>query len=126
VTREAVVFEMIPALPDNVVGVVAKGEVTKDDYEQRLVPAVEDALTRHDKIRLLYVLGADFTGFTGGAAWEDGKLGLGHIGSWERIAVVAREAWIRHAVNVFGYLIPGEVKVYDLADEADASAWITS
>jgi hypothetical protein len=119
-------FEMIPALPDNVVGVVAKGEVTKDDYEQRLVPAVEDALTRHDKVRLLYVLGADFTGFTGGAAWEDGKLGLGHIGSWERIAVVAREAWIRHAVNVFGYLIPGEVKVYDLADEADASAWITS
>ncbi|HZM29440.1 MAG TPA: STAS/SEC14 domain-containing protein [Acidimicrobiales bacterium] len=125
-TREAVMFELIPALPDNVVGVVAKGEVTKDDYEQRLVPAVEDALTRHDKIRLLYVLGADFTGFTGGAAWEDGKLGLGHIGSWERVAVVAREAWVRHAVNLFGYLIPGEVKVYDLADEADASAWITS
>jgi SpoIIAA-like len=119
-------FELIPALPDNVVGVVAKGEVTKEDYEQRLAPAVEDALIRHDKIRLLYVLGADFTGFTGGAAWEDGKLGLGHIGRWERIAVVAREAWIRHAVNVFGYLIPGEIKVYDLPDEADASAWITS
>jgi hypothetical protein len=119
-------FEMIPALPDNVVGVVAKGQVTGEDYEQQLVPAVEDALGRHDKIRLLYVLGADFTGFTGGAAWEDGKLGLGHIGRWERIAVVAREAWIRHAVSVFGYLVPGEIKVYDLADEADASAWITS
>lgn len=119
-------IEMIPALPDNVVGIVAKGEVTKDDYVQRLVPAVEDALSRHDRIRLLYVLGADFTGFSGGAAWEDGKLGVGHIGRWERIAVVAREAWIRHAVNVFGYLSPGEVKVYDLADEADASAWITS
>ena len=39
---------------------------------------------------------------------------------------MAREAWVRHAVNLFGYLIPGEVKVYDLADEADASAWITS
>jgi hypothetical protein len=24
-----------------------------------------------------------------------------------------------------GYLIPGEVKVFDLADEADAAAWIT-
>ena len=62
----------------------------------------------------------------GGAAWEDGKLGMGHIGRWERITVVAREAWMRHAVTVFGYLIPGEVEAYDLADEADASAWITS
>jgi SpoIIAA-like len=72
------------------------------------------------------VLGADFTGFSGGAMWEDGKLGLGHITRWERIAVVAREAWVRHAVNAFGYLIPGEVMVFDLADEAGASAWITS
>ena len=119
-------IELIPAMPENVVGVVAKGEVTRDDYEQRLIPAVEAALAGHDKIRLLYVLGADFTGFSGGAMWEDGKVGLGHITRWERIAVVAREAWIRHAVNAFGYLIPGEVKAFDLADEADASAWITS
>ena len=119
-------LELIPALPDNVVGVVAKGEVTAQDYEQRLIPAVEAALADHDKIRLLYVLGADFTGFSGGAMWEDGKVGLSHITRWERIAVVAREAWIRHAVNAFGYLIPGEIKTFDLADEADASAWITS
>lgn len=33
---------------------------------------------------------------------------------------------MRHASNAFGYLIPGEVKVFDLADEADASGWITS
>ncbi len=118
-------LELIPALPDNVVGVVAKGEVTKEDYEQRLVPAVEEVLAAHDKARLLYVLGAEFTGFTGGAMWEDGKVGLGHIGRWERIAVVARQAWVRHAVNAVGYLIPGEVKVFDLADEADAAAWVT-
>jgi hypothetical protein len=119
-------IELIPALPDHVVGFVAKGEVTREDYEQHLAPAIEEALAGHDKIRLLYVLGADFTGFTGGAMWEDGKLGLSHLGRWERIAVVAREAWVRHAVNVFGYLIPGEVKVFDLEDEADAAAWVTA
>ena len=119
-------IEMIPALPDYVVGFVAKGEVTKEDYEQRLVPAVEQALAASDKVRLLYVLGADFTGFTGGAMWEDGKLGLSHLGRWERIAVVASEPWVRHAVNVFGYLLPGEVKVFDLKDEADAAAWVTA
>jgi hypothetical protein len=72
------------------------------------------------------VLGADFEGYSGGAAWEDGKLGMAHVTKWERIAVVTDEEWIRHSVNVFGYLIPGQVKVYSLADEAEASEWITS
>lgn len=119
-------FEMIPALPDNVIGFVAKGDVTSEDYEQVLIPAIEDALETNDKIRLLYVLGADFTGFSGGAMWDDGKVGLEHLTRWEKIALVSDKPWIRHAVNAFGYLIPGKVKVFDLADEADASAWVTA
>ncbi len=117
---------MIPALPDNVVGFVASGEVTADDYTGSIEPAVEAALAEHDKVRLLYVLGAEFEGFSGGAAWEDGKLGMGHLTRWEKIAFVSDKDWMRHAVNAMGYLIPGKVKVFDLDDEADASAWITS
>lgn len=45
-------IEMILALPDNVIGIVAKGEVTKEDYEQTLIPAVEEALATHDKVDL--------------------------------------------------------------------------
>ena len=119
-------FEMIPALPDNVIGFVVKGKVTSDDYEKVLTPAIESALENNEKIRLLYVLGADFTGFSGGAMWEDGQLGLEHITRWDRIALVSDKEWIRHAVNAFGYLIPGKVKVFDLDDEADASAWVTA
>ena len=119
-------IQMIPALPANVVGLVAKGEVTSEDYQEVLVPAVDTALETNDKVRLLYVMGADFEGYSGGAMWEDGKLGVEHLTRWERIAVVSDNAWIRHAVNVFGYLLPGEVKVFELEDEADASAWITS
>jgi hypothetical protein len=44
-------------LPDNVLGFEAKGEVTGDDYEQVLIPAVEKHLETAEKIRLLYVLG---------------------------------------------------------------------
>jgi hypothetical protein len=119
------VIEMIPALPPNVIGFVAKEEVTREDYEQRLMPAIDQALEDHDKVRLLYVLGADFTGYKGGAMWEDGKLGIEHLTRWERIAVVSDKSWVRHTVNVFGHLIPGQVKVFDLEHEADASAWIT-
>ena len=119
-------FELIPALPDDVIGIVAKGEVRQEDYEDVLVPAVEAALAAHDSVKLLYVLGPDFTGFSGGAMWEDGKLGMGHLTKWSKIALVTDHEGMLHAVGAFGYVIPGKVKTFPYAEEAEASAWITA
>jgi len=119
-------IELIPGLPDDTLGFVAKGEVTRNDYVEILAPAVEKVLKKHDKVRLLYVLGKDFEGFSGGAMWEDGKLGMGHLTRWEKIAVVADEPWIRHATNVLGYMIPGQVRTFSVAEEAAASEWLTT
>lgn len=117
---------MIPALPDNVVGFVASGELTADDYVSSIEPAVEAALADHDKVRLLYVLGPEFTGYSGGASWEDGKLGMRHLTRWEKIAFVSDKDWMRHAVNAMGYLLPGRVKVFSVDEEAEASEWVTA
>lgn len=119
-------IEMIPSLPANVVGFIAKGEVTRQDYTEVLEPAVKAALEGHDKIRLLYVLGADFTGYSGGAMWEDGELGTEYLRSWERIAVVTDTPWVRHTVGVFGHLMPARIKVFPVAEEADATEWVTA
>jgi hypothetical protein len=119
-------LDMIPALPDNVLGFIAKGDVTADDYNDVLEPAIEEARKKHDKLRLLYVLGKDFTGYSGGAMWEDGKLGMSHLTGWEKVALVSDEPWIRHTVDVLGYLIPGKVRTFSVAEEADASEWVTS
>ena len=78
----------IEDLPEGVVGVEAHGKVTAEEYEQVLVPAVGAARAKDGKVRLLYVLGHSLPDYTTGAAWEDAKLGLGHLGSWERIAIV--------------------------------------
>jgi hypothetical protein len=117
---------IIQGLPDNTVGFVAEGEVTGHDYTSTIEPAVDAALADHGRLRMLYVLGDEFAGYSGGAMWEDGKLGMTHLTSWERIAVVADQAWIRHAVNVMGHLIPGSVKVFTLAEEPQARAWVTA
>ena len=57
-------IELLSNLPDNTVGIAAFGEVDVADYEAVLIPAVEAALKKHDKVRLLYELRSDFTGFT--------------------------------------------------------------
>jgi hypothetical protein len=79
----------------------------------------------HDKIRLLYVLGDDFDGYSVGAIWEDAKLGAHSLTAWERAAVVTDVGWIRHLMAAFGWMMPGEIRVFGLDGEDEARAWIT-
>ena len=116
----------IPDMPEGVVAFEAHGTVTGDDYANVLVPAVQDELEDHDRIRCLYVLGSDFTGYDGPALWDDTKVGLDHWGAWERIALVTDNGTYQGIVKAFGFLMPGEVKVFPLAERDAAVAWTTA
>ncbi len=119
-------LELIPDLPDQVLGIRAIGDVEDDDYEDVLVPAIEDRLTRHEKIRLLYVLGPEFEGYEADAMWEDAKLGMKTFTSYERIAIVTDSALVRRSVKAFGWLMPGDVQVFAVAELEPATNWIKS
>ena len=118
-------MQNIPGLPDNVVAVAAHGTVAGDDYETVLIPALDRGLKTHEKVRLLYHLGSDFTGFTAAALWDDTKVGIRHLTAFEKIAVVTDVSWIVDAVKVFGFFIPCPVKVFGNDRLDDAKAWIS-
>lgn len=117
-------IEKIPDLPSNALGFIAKGTVTANDYESTIIPAVEELFSRHSKIRFLYHLGEDFTRFEAAAMWDDTKLGLKHFTGWERMAVVSDIEWIRAAIKIFGFGIPGQVRVFHNSEFAEAIQWI--
>jgi hypothetical protein len=119
------VIEQIPDLPDNVLGFSAKGSVTAGDYEAVIIPAVEALFSRYRKVRLLYQLGEEFSGFDAAAMWDDTKVGFKHFTGWERMAVVSDVEWIRGAVRVFGLAIPGHVRVFHNREFAEAVRWIS-
>ena len=110
-------------LPENVLGVEVIGTVTDDDYEKVLVPAIQNMRSRDQGIRIVYVLGNDFDGWTTGAAWEDTKLGLSELRAWQKIAVVSDKDWLRHSVTAIGWMMPGEVRAFDLDDFGAAKEW---
>jgi hypothetical protein len=122
--KEQQMLDRISDLPDDILGFVARGKLTSDDYTTVLIPAVDRALETHDKIRLLYVLGEEFDGVTVGAMWDDTRVGFAHVTRWEKITVVTDKDWLRHAVEIFGYLVPGEVKGFTPAEEPAARAWL--
>ncbi|MEP6989597.1 MAG: STAS/SEC14 domain-containing protein [bacterium] len=117
--------EKIPDLPDNVLGFSAKGTVTAKDYESVIVPAVEALFARQGTVRFLYHLGEGFRGFDAAAVWDDAKLGLKHLAGWERMAVVSDVEWIRAAVKVFGFALPGHVRVFHDRELPEATRWIS-
>ncbi len=119
-------IEIIEGLAGNVVGIVAKGRVTRKDYREVVIPAIEESLKRNAKLRLYYELGSQFTGIDFGAEWEDLKLGVEHLSRWERAAVVTDVNWIRHAMGVFRFLIQGELRVFTTAQASEARKWIVA
>ena len=115
-------IQIIDGLPDNVVGIAAKGRVTNEDCNKILKPLMETSLKRHDKVRLYYEIGCRFPG----AAWEDLRIGLEHIPQWERVAVVTDVGWVRHTVKVLRFLIASDVRVFTSFQAPEGRAWITS
>ena len=119
-------IEVAEGFPDHVVAFVARGRVTKNDYERVLIPKVDEAFARHKKVRCYYELGSEFAGFEPGALWEDFELGIEHLSHWERVAVVTDSDWIRHAVGLFRFLVSGEIRVFATAQAAEGRRWIVA
>lgn len=116
-------IERIPNLPDHVLGFTATGKVTGTDYESTIIPAVEQCLKTHLEINLIYHIRENFEGFDAAAVWDDAKVGLKHLTSWNRIAVVTDIPWIKTGVKAVGFILPCEVQIYSNTQLDEAIAW---
>ena len=118
-------IELIHGLPDNVVALSASGQVTGDDYEKVLIPAVESGFEAHEKIRLLYHIGPEFKKFTTTAMWDDARVGMHHLTGFEKIAVVTDVNWIKTMVKGIGLAMPDKVRIFDSSALEEAKIWIS-
>ena len=117
-------IEIIAGLPDNVVGVDAKGTVTADDYEKVLIPALDDTIKRHAKVRMLYLMGKEFKTITPGAMFDDAKMGFRHLNAFEKIAFVTDVEWVSNAIKIFSVMIPCPVETFGNDKLAEAKDWL--
>ena len=116
-------IEVLPDFPQGVVAMRCAGQITRQDYEQVVIPTLEAALAQHQKLRM-YCQVDSFSGMSPGAMWDDLKVGLEHLTRWERVAAVTDIDWISRATKLYAFLMPFEVRVYPLADAEQARGWI--
>ncbi len=118
-------FKFIEGLPPAVIAIEAVGKVTHEDYRDVLIPNAE-AMMGKGPIKMLCVIGKDFTGFELEALADDSAFGLKHWHDFSQIAVVNDHGWINAVISMFKPFLHGQVRLFTLADLPAAKSWITS
>ena len=111
-------------MPQGVIGFEAAGVLRAEDYRDVVLPALEVAAARGE-VRFVIVM-KDFDGMTGGALWQDLKMGVEHLRAWKRIALVTDIGWMHQLTDLFGWMTPGETKTFPIAERDAAIAWVAN
>ena len=120
-------IERLQDMPPGTLGFRVTGEVEREDYDDVLVPELRRAIESGAGLRTLYVI-EDLDEMEPGALWADAKLGFDagvrHHDQWVRSAIVTDIGWMARATKLFAWLIPGEARMYRLAELDAAKTWI--
>jgi hypothetical protein len=117
-------IEELGDMPAGVIGFEASGKLRAEDYRDVVLPALERAAATGE-VRFLIVM-RDFGGMSGGAVWQDLRVGFEHLRAWKRVALVTDIDWARQMTDLFGWMTPGETKTFSLAQRDEAAEWAAS
>jgi hypothetical protein len=111
-------------MPAGTIGFEAIGEIEDDDWEQAVEPVLRDEMADGRKIRLLYLLGPEAREVEGDAMTADTGFRARHATSFERVAVVSDEDWMRPALRGLSFLLPGKARGFHVHELAAAKTWL--
>ena len=114
-------IEELSDLPAGVIGFEVSGRIRAEDYRDVVLPAIERA-AKTGEVRFLIVM-PKFEGMSGGAVWQDLKVGIEHFRAWKRITLVTDITWMRDLTSLFGWMTPGETRTFALAQRDEAIEW---
>jgi SpoIIAA-like len=114
--------------PANVCALEVVGKLEKADYDTVLLPALRQLLDGAGEIRIVVVFGDRYEGLTIGGSLADATLYVSELfhhelSKWKRCAVVTDESWLRHAISMFRFMMPGEVECFETSDVEAAISW---
>ena len=110
-------------IPDNVAGFKASGEVTKEDFENLVIPQIKAKVNTFDELNFLLYLDTDFDNFTAGAWFQDILVGLKNLTKWNRAAIVTDNKSVANFTDIFSVLMPGDFTSFPTEDLENAIFW---
>lgn len=117
-------IELLQDMPAGVHGIRLSGRLSGDDL--RGMRPLIGTLTDSEDVRIVEVIADDYEGFGPGGLAEDLKVGwnlVAHHTAIKRIAVVTDIDWATHTLHAIAWMVPGEMRVFPLADLDRATRW---
>ena len=114
----------ISDMPAGTIGFEAIREVEDDDWEEAVEPVLRREIADGRKVRLLYLLGSEARDVEGDAMSADTGFRMRHATSFDRVAVVSDEDWMRPALRALSFLLPGKAKGFRVRELEAAKAWL--
>ncbi|NMR34447.1 STAS/SEC14 domain-containing protein [Chryseobacterium aquaticum] len=116
-------ISIINDAPENVAAFNATGEITREDFENLVIPHVKNKVEQFDELNYLLYLDTDLDNFTMGAWLQDALLGIKNITKWNRAAIVTDKEGVQNFTDIFSVLMPGEFKSYPKENLYNALYW---
>lgn len=114
---------IIPEAPENVAAFNATGEITREDFENLVIPHVKEKVDEFGELNYLLYLDTDLDKFTMGAWLQDALLGLKNLSKWNRAAIVTDKEAVQNFTDIFSVQMPGEFKSFPKENLYNALYW---
>lgn len=111
-------------MPAGTIGFEAVGEIDDDDWEDAVEPVLRREIADGRNVRLLYLYGPQARDIERDVLVADSGFRARHATSFERVAVVSDEDWMRPALRALSFLLPGKARGFAVRDLATAKAWL--
>lgn len=118
-------ISVLQGLPENVIGFSASDEVTTDDFQQVLKPEVDRFMKHHTDLNYILELNTELKNFSAGAWFQDAMLGIKHLTSWKRSAIITDSDNISRFTDLFSKIMPGEFRAFPHVEKDAAIEWVS-
>jgi len=115
-------IEQLPQSTGKILAFKISGKLHDEDYK-KFVPAVEAAVAKEGKVRLLARF-EDFHGWDLHALWDDIKFATTHCTKIERIALVGDQKWEAWMAKVCKPFTLAKLRYFDASEIEAARAWL--
>ncbi|MBS1686722.1 MAG: STAS/SEC14 domain-containing protein [Bacteroidetes bacterium] len=115
----------IAGLAGNTVGFTFTGDITKEQYDTIIMPAIEQARGSGEHINMLLVINTDLSNFTAGAWTKDALVSLKNLTRFNKVAVVSDSHLVKNVTAMANVIVPGDYKYFLPTEESEAKVWVS-
>ncbi len=119
-------IQILPSSREDLLVAKGTGTLTKEDYEDVLIPAFKKIFQNNPKARFLFQMDEDFQGWDSDALKDYANFGFEHRNHFEKVAGVCGPKWVNWGMKLQSLFSDADVKSFNCDQNSEAMNWINS